>query len=784
MKEYKKRSILILSSVAGLLVVSMILMLSMFGRITEKMDRSSNLRMLDSTRIIQSSIQGRFRNDEERLNSYAGLYSLRGGIQASPGILANFADTTDFYRFFYLDQNGIGIDSSGTTVEADSLPFEETALSLGESGYSDAYIGSSGRLQITFQAPVWLDGEQIGALYADKPISGYKDPSLFTFGEGAGHAFVVDDSGSWIIESMASETKDIYTFLEENGNGSKVRETLKSLLQNGQAGTMDIRFQGEDSILCFIPKGNAYNWYLLSIMPKSVLQQESSDILHMVILSFVEVAAALLLITVLLLGREAMKGKEKYRIYRERLFQNISSNIDFAFLIYSPADKRVEMVSDNVLGLYGLEPAEIAAQPRILATQCGVPEDDEYLNAFLDGKLTRKVQKEYRTGAEDELQRWTEIKLIPADDGQYLVVLHDTTGEHHMREDLADALRQSQENNQSRTAFFSSMSHDIRTPMNGIIGMTAIAQAHLDNREKVKDCLDKISSASDHLLSLINEVLDMSRIESGKFSLKCEPVLLPELISNVMLLVKPDLMKKGHTVHIKSSVLDYDTVMGDGLHMQKILMNLLSNAIKYTPDGGEISIGLIEKKRNDRMVDIIFEVEDNGIGMEEDFVARIFSPFERAEDNRLSKIAGTGLGMAITKNIVDIMGGTINVESAPGKGSRFSVILPMVLSESDSQETEALAGHTVLVVDDSPDTCEGMRIMLREVGISADCLSGGGEAVEAVNRARQAGKDYFAVIVDWKMPEMDGVETARRMRADLGGDIPIILLSAYNWEDV
>lgn len=185
--------------------------------------------------------------------------------------------------------------------------------------------------------------------------------------------------------------------------------------------------------------------------------------------------------------------------------------------------------------------------------------------------------------------------------------------------------------------------------MNGIIGMTAIAQANLDNRAKVEDCLNKISVASEHLLDLINEVLDMSRIESGKFSLKYEPVNLPELISNVLLLIKPDLVKKGHSMQVKSSVLDYDIVMGDALHMQKILMNLLSNAIKYTPEGGEISIHLRECKRDDGRIDIIFQVEDNGIGMEPDFVKRIFSPFERAEDNRLTKIVGTGLGMAITK---------------------------------------------------------------------------------------------------------------------------------------
>ncbi|MFR6272329.1 MAG: hybrid sensor histidine kinase/response regulator [Blautia sp.] len=395
------------------------------------------------------------------------------------------------------------------------------------------------------------------------------------------------------------------------------------------------------------------------------------------------------------------------------------------------------------------------------------------------------MRKEYKTGTDNELQRWTEVHLLPADNGQYLAVLHDTTGEHHMRDDLAEALRQAQENNRARTAFFSSMSHDIRTPMNGIIGMTAIAKANLNNPAKVEDSLEKISVASDHLLALINEVLDMSRIESGKLSLKKEPVNLPELISNVLLLIKTELAKKGHTMHVKSSVLDYDTVIGDALHIQKILINLLSNAVKYTPEGGEITIRLNERRRSSQMVDIIFQVEDNGIGMEPDFMRRMFSPFERAEDNRLSKITGTGLGMAITKNIVDMMGGTIRVESTLGRGSKFTVVLPMALI-GDLTIRRAACWRDIRCwwSMTARIPAKASRSCLRKPGCTWIGHWSGGEAVKAANRARRMGRDYFAVILDWKMPEMDGVETARRIRADLGSDIPIILLSAYNWEEV
>lgn len=785
MNKYKKRSIIILISVIGLLALSVVFMLTLLERITMKMNQGSNETMLNSARIIQSSINRQFINDKQQMVTCASLFSLDGGSKDVQEALSNYTEATDFFRFYYVDRSGFGIDNNGNTVDIGSFPFEDTALSKGEPGYTDVYMGDSGRNQVTFQAPVFSDGEQVGALYADKTLYRYNDPALFTFSAGAGKSYVVNGAdGSWIIESTGSDTDDIYEFLEYNRNGPKVMDTLQELMQSGKAGTVSLKFGGEDSILCFLPVENPYNWYLISIMPKSALQQESHEITSMVGITFSELAAALILITVLLLSRETMKGREQGRIYRERLFQNISSNIDFAFLVYTPSKKKVEMISENVKVLFDVDPEEIMSRPQTLFDCCGMPPEDPDRQDFLNGELKGRMRKEYSTGTDNELQRWTQVHLLPADDGQYLAVLHDTTGEHHMREDLADALQQSQENNRARTSFFSSMSHDIRTPMNGIIGMTAIAKANIDHPDKVMDSLDKISSASDHLLALINEVLDMSRIESGKFSLKKEPVNLPELISNVLLCIKPDLNKKGHTMHIRSSVLDYDMVIGDALHIQKILMNLLSNAVKYTPEGGEISIGLKEKLRRDGMVDIIFQVEDNGIGMDAEFIKHIFTPFERAEDNRLSKIAGTGLGMAIAKNIVDIMGGTISVESEPGAGSKFTVVLPMPLSQDDSHSEDILAGHKVLVVDDSQDTCEGIQVMLEEAGVVVDWVLDGFSAVEAADRAHSLGEDYFAVILDWKMPQMDGVETARRIRESLGREIPIILLSAYNWEDV
>lgn len=785
MNNYRKHSICILIGVVCLLILTVTFMLSLLSRITAKMDMSSNETMLNATRTIRSSINNEFNNDMQQLTSTANLLTLSGELADPAEMLANYTTATDFYHFTYLDLRGTGVDNTGAPADAAALPFLETALSQGESSYSDVYVGSSGRPQITFQSPVLVEGEQVGALYADKTLSRYNDPALFTFSGGAGCAYIVDGgTGSWVVEGTGTDCDDIYQFLAHSGNGAAIQDALAQVMRAGEAGTIGVTFRGESSLLCFMPIENSYHWYLLSNMPKHILQQASSGIVNLVMVTLAVLVLAFLLITVLLLSRVKMRSREQGRIYQERLFQNISSNVDFAFLLYSPANRQVEMVSNNVRPLFHLDPAAVLAKPGLLFDRCGMPADDPVRMAFFSGGLQERIEKEYSAVTEAGLSHWTEVHLLPADSEQYLAVLHDTTGEHHMRADLADALRQAQESNRARTAFFSSMSHDIRTPMNGIIGMTAIARANLDNPEKVKDSLDKISIASDHLLALINEVLDMSRIESGKLSLKSEPVNLPGLIANVLTLIKPELTKRGHTLRVLSSVLDYDTVMGDALHMQKILMNILSNAVKYTPDGGEISIQLQERRRNDGRIDILLHVKDNGVGMTPEFLSQLFQPFARAEDNRLSKTTGTGLGMAITKNIVDMMGGTIEVESAPGAGTEFTVSLTLPVSETGHENMEALKGQTVLIADDDSATCEGMQTMLMSAGLHADCAASGPAAVELARTARLAARSYFAVILAWKMPDLDGIETARLIRAELGREVPILLLSAYNWDEV
>lgn len=347
---------------------------------------------------------------------------------------------------------------------------------------------------------------------------------------------------------------------------------------------------------------------------------------------------------------------------------------------------------------------------------------------------------------------------------------------------LKDAYEVAEQASRAKGEFLSRMSHDIRTPMNAIIGMTTIATAHLGDNERVADCLQKISVSSRHLLSLINEVLDMSKIESGKVDLNEEPFDLPDLIDNLSLIIRPQIAAKRHSFHIQIHNLYHERVIGDSLRIQQSFVNLMSNAVKYTPEEGRIDLIVTEKSCRQRQFSCYeFVFQDNGIGMSPDFVERIFEPFSRAEDTRVNKIQGTGLGMAITHNLVRMMNGNIKVESKLGEGSRFTVTIFLRLQENEEPSYEEFRGLPVLVVDDDEITCQTACAILEEMGAAGESVLTGLEAVERVRQRQQAGRDFFAVILDWKMPGMSGLETARHIHALAGENPPIIIVSSYDW---
>ena len=352
---------------------------------------------------------------------------------------------------------------------------------------------------------------------------------------------------------------------------------------------------------------------------------------------------------------------------------------------------------------------------------------------------------------------------------------------------LEIALRHEGAANRAKREFLFNMSHDIRTPMNAIIGFTSLAATHIDNREQVLDYLKKISTSSQHLLSLINDVLDMSRIESGKVKIEEKAVHLPDLVHDVRSIIQPNVAAKRLSLFIDTMDIEDEDIITDPLRLNQILLNILSNAIKFTPTGGMISIRIAQKNGAPKgCVCYEFRIKDNGIGMSEEFQKHIFEEFSREESSTVSGIQGTGLGMSITKNIVDLMGGTIALTSEPGKGSEFIVTLCFTRSgqKAEPKQLPQLEGLRALVADDDTDTCLNVSTMLSKIGMRPEWTISGKEAVIRTKYAVEQGDEFSVYIIDWLIPDMNGIEIVRQIRKVIGNRCPIIILTAYDWADI
>lgn len=419
----------------------------------------------------------------------------------------------------------------------------------------------------------------------------------------------------------------------------------------------------------------------------------------------------------------------------------------------------------------------------------------EYLkNQYEQGNM--EVDVDYWGGRENGTDICVRQSFImthdeDTDDLIAMVVSRDITEQvkkqREQTQALQDALMQAQHANQAKTTFLSNMSHDIRTPMNAIIGFATIAASHMERTEQVRDCLQKILSSSNHLLGLINDILDMSRIESGKLQIHNQECNIPELMHNLVNIIQPQVKAKQMDMFIDTFEVTNEDVIADPLKLNQIFINLMGNAVKYTPAGGTVSFRIMQNTTfKHGWGEYVFIIKDNGIGMSQEFVKHIFEPFERESTATKSGIQGAGLGMPITKSIVDMMGGEITVESEVGKGSTFTVKLSLHLQdmEKSAEQIKELEGLRSLVVDDDFNVCDSVSKMLKSIGMRSEWTTSGREAAYRAKSASEEGDPYHTYIIDWQMPETNGIETARKIRQVVGKDAPIIILTAYDWTDI
>lgn len=350
--------------------------------------------------------------------------------------------------------------------------------------------------------------------------------------------------------------------------------------------------------------------------------------------------------------------------------------------------------------------------------------------------------------------------------------------------ELETARQAALEANKAKSEFLANMSHDIRTPMNAIVGMTAIATAHIDDRKQVQNCLRKITLSSKHLLGLINDVLDMSKIESGKLTLTTEQISLKEVVEGIVNIVQPQVKTKKQTFDIHVEDISTENVWCDGIRLNQVLLNLLSNATKYTPEGGSIQLSLSEEEspKGENYVRIHIKVKDNGIGMSPDFLKKIYESYSRADGARIHKTEGAGLGMTITKHIVDAMEGAIDIKSEIDKGTEF--LLTFDFEKAAAVEMDmVLPSWNMLVVDDDELLCETATDALKSIGIKAEWTLSGEKAIELVIQHHKKRDDYQIILLDWKLPDINGIQVAREIRRNLGDEVPILLISAYDWSE-
>ena len=705
---------------------------------------------------------------------------------------------TGFANFYFLTYDGNYITVTGETGYLGLQTNLDEKLANDEDVVVNTALPGKPQM-LAFICPE-THGSYRGFAYDAIAISYYNDAVLRLLDnsafEGNASNYVIYPDGRVVIDNSVNRKETIYNFIAMLRDHSDLSEEQITELSNAfaQGSSGNLRVKLSDTSYYLVYEGTAVqNWTMVGLVPVSIVNANLDELWFRTAQIVAGIVAGLALLVILLIVRRShttLRRKNTEILYRDELFQKLSRNVDDVFLMVDVKTTKADYVSPNIERLLGIPWREVRQDARVLAAlhPNGFPElDKNYLKGLLSGQQREwDFEFEHR---ETKERRWFHVIAIGSEvegRAKYILVLSDRTADKQVNQALSNAVAAAETANRAKSTFLSNMSHDIRTPMNAIIGFTTLALSNIDDKERVKDYLGKTLASSNHLLSLINDVLDMSRIESGKIHLEEVEVNLSDVLHDLKTIVSGQIFAKQLELYMDVMDVTDEDVYCDKTRLNQILLNLLSNAIKFTPAGGTVSVRvrqLAGKVHGCGQYE--FRIKDNGIGMSPEFAKKIFEPFERERTSTVSRIQGTGLGMAITKNIVDMMGGTIEVQTAQGKGTEFTVCVPM-RAQTEQRPVEKiteLEGLKALVVDDDFNTCDSVTKMLVKVGMRAEWTLSGKEAVLRARQSIEMSDAYHAYIIDWRLPDMNGIEVTRRIRS-LNDDTPIIILTAYDWSDI
>ena len=703
-----------------------------------------------------------------------------------------------FLYFYFLSADGNYKMVTGETGYLGVQENLEDEIRQGKDIITNAVVPGKSQLLI-FASPQahgsyqGFEYDAIAIAYENSDIVSVLDISAFN---GHAKSYVVHPDGRVVIDHSFESWGNVYNFLGVLREHSNMPETeildLAEQWKEECTDAMLVNLDGRDYYLVY-EKSKLQDWIFLGLVRADIVNASMNNLQLSTMLLVGAVVcgiAALLIGLILQKNRRSLKRKDTEILYRDELFQKLSMNVDDVFLMLDANTYKADYVSPNVERLLGITVEQIQKDICVLGKLHSRNPEDPKKN-YLKDILTQEQREwdfEYvhqKTGE----RHWFHIVAMGSDVNgmkKYILVMSDRTSDKKMNQALAEAVRAAETANRAKSTFLSNMSHDIRTPMNAIIGFTTLAVSNIDNQERVRDYLGKILSSSNHLLSLINDVLDMSRIESGKIHLEETEVSLSDVLHDLKTIISGQIYAKQLDLYMDAVDVANEDVYCDKTRLNQVLLNLLSNAIKFTPAGGTVSVRLKQfpgTQKDSALYEI--RVKDNGIGMSLEFAQKLFSPFERERTSTVSRIQGTGLGMAITKNIVNMMGGTIEVQTEQGKGTE--VIVRMALRiQPEQHRTERIAeleGLKALVIDDDFNTCDSVTKMLAKVGMRSEWTLSGKEAVLRARQSMELGDAFHAYIIDWRLPDMNGIEVTRQIRS-LGDDTPIIILTAYDWSDI